>query len=173
MPKFLIHERMLCEVTFVKRVDVEDVDAAYEACFDGRAEQVGVVIGDAHAGVDDISIHADEPFNMPGAMYRDDPPQVRKILDISTSHVSEKTAQLLEEMGIDAELVGDRPRLITHRKGDYGWLVYVPSEHSGETDPGFPSDLRACMEHARSLECDWIMFDRDGVTIDALPTYEW
>ena len=95
-------------------------------------------------------------------------PHVRKILDISTAHVSEATSWYLEEWAINGKGLA-----IVYEKGEYGWLVHVPGEPSHEVEDTFPADLRACMEHARSLDCDWIMFDRDGITIDALPSYEW
>jgi hypothetical protein len=101
------------------------------------------------------------------------PSYVRQILDISTAHVSERTARILDEIVADDALLGLRPGVIVHGKGEHGWLVYVPSEPSQESTPDFPEDLRTCMEHARALDCDWVMFDRDGVVIDALPEYEW
>jgi len=91
-------------------------------------------------------------------------PYVCKILEVSTAHISEATANLVQ-----CQLAS----VISFEKGDYGWLVYVPSEPGREAEEGFPPDLRTCMEFARSLDCDWIMFDRDGVVIEALPDYDW
>jgi hypothetical protein len=100
------------------------------------------------------------------------PPYVRRMLYISTTHVSEATAQLLDD-GLQ-QWLGTAPFTAytkTCHNDEYGWWVYVPSEPVGETKETFPADLRACMEHARSLDCDWIMFG-DGAEIDALPIYD-
>jgi hypothetical protein len=38
-----------------------------------------------------------------------------------------------------------------------------------------PEDLKQCTQYAQNpgVSCDWIMFDRDGPTVDELPTYDW
>lgn len=69
MAKFIVLERMLCEVTFVKRVEAKSLEDAYEAHYDGESVQIGAEIGDAHAAVDDIEILPDAPHNIPAAMY--------------------------------------------------------------------------------------------------------
>lgn len=94
------------------------------------------------------------------------PSYVRRILDISTVHISQETGQLLDHWATT-----EKPRpAIVFNKDHYGWLVYVPSETNHEA---LPADLHACMDLARSHDCDWIMFDCDGVDIDELPVYEW
>ena len=94
------------------------------------------------------------------------PSYVRRILDISTAHVSGRTAELIRCERLHAFAV-------IFEKGDYGWLVYVPSEPGNEDHPDFPADLKAVMVFARKLDCDWIMFDRDGVILDELPAFDW
>src|SRR5690554_4711108 len=69
---------------------------------------------------------------------------VRRILDISTAHVSEPTTWYLDVWSKDASLFV--PAII-YNKGEYGWLVYVPTEPGQETEPSFPDDLRICMEY--------------------------
>jgi len=63
MPKFYIHEKMNCEVTFVKVVEAADKDAALEKSWDGGAELLGVSVGDIVAGgyQEDVYIEADNP----------------------------------------------------------------------------------------------------------------
>jgi hypothetical protein len=47
MPKFIIHERIMCEVTFVKVIEADNIDAAIEADDDGAPSVLlGVHIGD-------------------------------------------------------------------------------------------------------------------------------
>ena len=113
-------------------------------------------------------------LNLQETQTPETPDYVRKILDISTAHVSEETAG---KLGDALQQWLETAPFIAYTKSrhndEYGWWVYVPSEPGREMEPGFPADLKTCMEHARSLGCDWIMFDRDGVTIDALPDYDW
>lgn len=54
-------------------------------------------------------------------------------------------------------------------KGDYGWFVYVPDD----MDDDIPGDLVQCIDLARSLHCDWVMFDRDQAPHSTLPLYAW
>ena len=98
------------------------------------------------------------------------PAHVRRILDISTAHLTPKTRLKLD--GEDSWEMDIPIPVVHHDKGEYGWIVYVPSEPGNEELPGFPPDLRNAMVLARHYSCDWVMFDRDGVVVDALYDYE-
>ena len=100
------------------------------------------------------------------------PSHVRKFLDISTAHITENTAGMLDDSV--HQFLGTAP-FIAYPLGDAGWLVYVPSEDSPNTNTlaEFHPDLLACMEYARQHNCDYIMFDQDGTVIDDLPAYDW
>lgn len=54
-------------------------------------------------------------------------------------------------------------------KADYDWFVYVADDEPDD----LPDDLRACLALARSLNSDWVMFDRDVDLIAELPAYSW
>jgi hypothetical protein len=69
MPSYLTHERMNCEVTFVKRVTADDPTDALNASWDGDSELIGVVIGDALAGGEHEEVHPDQPHFIPPGMY--------------------------------------------------------------------------------------------------------
>lgn len=69
MTSFLVHERMLCEVTFVRRLEADNIDEAYEAAAEGCGDLLGVSVGDAHPGIDDTEILEDAPHNMPAIFY--------------------------------------------------------------------------------------------------------
>jgi hypothetical protein len=86
---------------------------------------------------------------------------VQKYLDLSTGHVSNDTALWLDSQPSS---------IIMYPKGEYGWFVYAASE---EYDDDTPKDLIACIDHAKALDCTWIMFDADGELIEELPEYEW
>ncbi len=83
---------------------------------------------------------------------------IEPMLVLSTSHLTDATCNVF--------LPGyDGP---AWPKGPYGWFVYVP-----EDDGELPDDLKACLALARQKGAFWVMFDRDEVDIDELPTYEW
>ena len=81
MPSYLIHERMLCEVTFVRRVEAEDEDAALDASYDGEGELLGVSVGDQHPGRDDCAVLPDAPHNLPPCFYPEPPAPEARTLD--------------------------------------------------------------------------------------------
>ena len=85
-----------------------------------------------------------------------EPPEIAKMLVLSTAHVTRETAEWL-----NTETVG-------YRKGDYGWIIYT------DADPDeLAPELVACLEFAKAQGCEWIMFDCDADKIDSLETFEW
>lgn len=99
------------------------------------------------------------------------PSYVRKVLDISTAHLSPTTATHLQDV-VDMEL--DFPVPIYDKRA-VGFMVYVPPDPAegmgGNAE--MPADLLTVLMYARSMHCDWVMFDRDGTVIEDLPEYEW
>mgnify|MGYP005864444227 CR=1 FL=1 len=69
MATFLIHETMLTETTFVRRIEADDIDDAYQAAYDGYGDLLGVSIGDQHPGVDRTEVFDDNEINMPPCFY--------------------------------------------------------------------------------------------------------
>jgi hypothetical protein len=98
-------------------------------------------------------------------------PEICKMLTLSTAHVSQETAALLD--GRQTHYVAEVP--VTFAKGDYGWFVHVPDPRDSdpEEEQNWAPDLAACIAFARGLGCDWLCLDRDGETVGDLPTYEW
>ena len=87
--------------------------------------------------------------------------EIAKMLVLSTAHLTEATC--------NSYLPGwDGP---AYQKGDYGWFVPM-FDHFRECVDG-ADDLRACMEKAAALGCEWLMFDRDADQVDGLPVYDW
>ncbi len=171
MKTIYLHTEQTCRVTFVKEMRVEEDAPQHvidEMIEQGVGELLGVSIGDTVA---DLSERIEADPQLPDLFYREPDPQVRSILDISTAHVSESTGAMLNTW---AELACPPGAAIVHNKGEYGWLVYVPSEMSSREDKHLiPDDLWDVMVYAHAKGCDWIMFDRDGVTIPALKEFEW
>ena len=97
--------------------------------------------------------------------------EIHKMLVLSTMHVSQSTAELLD-IGCPSIHNGHCADGIGYPKGDYGWFVYVPEEP--EQDSDIPADLLAVVvAFARAQACNWVMFDRDADKIDDLPVFDW
>ncbi len=103
------------------------------------------------------------------ATARADKSTVRKFLDCSTAHVSEGTADWLQERGRDT---AESPHESSHSVGitPFGWFVYADEE---ATTTNFPSDLIGVMQFARKNGCEYILFDCDGPTHNGLPAFDW
>lgn len=89
---------------------------------------------------------------------------IEPMLVLSTGHLTKDTCNsfLPGYLGPCFEKANDGDR--------YGWWVYVVED---DPDNEVPTDLRMCMELARSVNCCWIMFDRDAASVDGLPTFDW
>jgi hypothetical protein len=72
---------------------------------------------------------------------------LRIFLDLSTAHLTPKTRGSLMP---------------------YGWFVWAEEDPNPEN---FPDDLIACMNHARSLGAEYILFDCDALEVAELPVY--
>ena len=90
--------------------------------------------------------------------------EISKMLTISTAHISEETARLL-----DIEPDNDNMQLTVYNKADFGWFVYV-SEYFEDCD--IPDDLRKCLELAKENNCTWLCLDCDAEIVDGLDFYE-
>lgn len=92
------------------------------------------------------------------------------MLNLSTACISVGTAGILNESAFhDGEICDG---LVAYAKGLYGWIVHVPTSIQSNQ---IPEDLKACLEHAASNDCEWIMFDRDVEydESDGLPKFDW
>ena len=91
----------------------------------------------------------------------------RSIVVISTAHISEATASRL-----DTTPVEEWP-WAGGRYGPYGWFLYAHDENAGVGDEAIPDDLMAVMKWVFSQGCDYVLFDRDGDTVEGLAVYDW
>ncbi|PZP71801.1 hypothetical protein [Methylorubrum populi] len=89
--------------------------------------------------------------------------ELPRMLVLSTSHLRQETAQLLE---------ADEAGVIRHEKGEYGWIIPIIDNPSNEPPPNL-TDLVGIYGLARSVGATWIMLDRDADTVDGLETWEW
>jgi hypothetical protein len=101
--------------------------------------------------------------------------EIERALVLSTAHVSEETALLLNHTEI---LTGDAGLAwAPAMQRPEGWLFRVPlnmsdAEWTIHLEP-YPAELRAALALARDEGCHWILFDCDGPTVDTLTEFEW
>ncbi|CAO3459665.1 hypothetical protein [Azospirillum argentinense] len=101
---------------------------------------------------------------------------VRRYLDACTSHITHDDAQLLERFVHR----GDEAPLIVCSNRDYGWFVHVATEVADLQEEvkralaaGLSEHFTGLLRHAHSLDCNWVLLDRDAAVLDALPTFDW
>lgn len=84
------------------------------------------------------------------------------VLELSTGHVSEETARMLDTTSI-------MEWSVSGWLGVYGWIIRTEGYDPDTT----PTDLQNCLIYAASQGARYIIFDRDCDRIDELPYFEW
>lgn len=92
---------------------------------------------------------------------------VRRFIVLSTGHVTEKTAKLLDDVPVD-----EWPCL-GGRYGQYGWFLYAHDENCGTGKDAIPDDLFAVMTWARKQGFEYLLLDCDGDEVEGLPIHDW
>jgi hypothetical protein len=91
---------------------------------------------------------------------------IRRLLDISTDHLSKASEKVLEDGG-----VGDAILVVTPT--EHGYLVFADTdEEKTLSEAGVPQDLVDLLEFATRNGCDYIMFDNDAAVVPGLPTFQ-
>lgn len=86
--------------------------------------------------------------------------EINKELVVSTSHIREETAKLLE----------DEPRLTIYEY-PFGWRILAgEAEWLHATGHG---ELANLIKVAKQHDCAWLVLDQDGPTIDNFKTFDW
>lgn len=89
--------------------------------------------------------------------------EIRKLLVLSTAHLTAETINRLE-----CTFTDDWPA-VGGDYGEYGWVFYAHDEKAGIGKDQIPDDLWNVMVFARKQGCDNILFDRDAEIIPELP----
>lgn len=85
-------------------------------------------------------------------------PCVRLALDASTGHLTSATRDWLDRLDLDAA-----PSKLL--RGAHGWTVSVVADCIAL----WPDDMAAALSHALAEGCAFVLFDRDGPVVEALP----
>jgi hypothetical protein len=91
---------------------------------------------------------------------------IRRLLNLSTAHLPE---HLGTQGGLDTI-----PGIVAHAT-DRGFLLWIPDdpdEFAEATDP-VPDVVLTIQRYARSLDCDYVLFDADAQQVDGLPRWDW
>lgn len=90
--------------------------------------------------------------------------EISKMLTISTAHITEITAELLDDGVKD---------LAIYKKADYGWFIFIPSSDVIASLHIVLPDLIDLLAFAKDLGCEWLCLDRDGEELNYFRTYNW
>ena len=94
--------------------------------------------------------------------------EVSRMITMSTGHVSEETANMLQDKNNTIPLG-------VYEKADFGWFIYMPTEKTEDANilKELPKDLAMIFMFARHSMFEVICLDCDGDDIEGLPIYEW
>ena len=92
--------------------------------------------------------------------------RVQKLLDLSTSHVSNATRELLES---------EYKLPVRYVKHEHGWLFFLSSidKYINEQEFDAVPELRALMTEAVKRGCSYINFDSDADILEGFETFDW
>lgn len=101
---------------------------------------------------------------------------ISRMMHLSTAHISEGTALLLEDVSQPSLWTPDLP-VPVYAKGNYGFFIFIGSLRDVEVFSSewgkISKDLDECIHYALERECDWLCLDQDVEPIDDLTTYDW
>jgi len=103
---------------------------------------------------------------------------VRKFLDLSTAHLSPEARAWLSEAATMNHAAayhgtGNGAAMGTLGATLTGWFMHAPAlPEDGGMDYGMPEAMLPIIRFARSLNCDYVLFDADADEIEHLPTYD-
>lgn len=98
------------------------------------------------------------------------PGHIRAAMDCSTSHVSPALREWLTAKGLES-CQADREVGNWVAMYPFGWFIHA--SHAASKEDPMPPDLAPIIAKARSIGCDFVIFDRDGPDYDDLPKFDW
>ena len=91
------------------------------------------------------------------------------MLTISTEHIKNSTAKLLDE-DPETNCLG----LCVYPKSDFGWYITVDDfAVKMASEEELPEDLSNLIMFAHDLNCETLCLDCEGETLSYLKTYDW
>jgi hypothetical protein len=93
-------------------------------------------------------------------------PVISQALELSTIHISDKTAKWLNDE------VRNFIHLLVYDKSCNGWFIRIDNPNATHNLGVFPPDLQSILSLATQYDCSWLIFDKDGPMIPELPTFQ-
>lgn len=98
--------------------------------------------------------------------------EVMEVLVVSTAHLDEQEAQILNEGGT---ITDELPSPMTW---EYGWIFFIGGPTSSPDDTrytldGYSEGFKGVAQRAWDAGLEWVRFDSDGPELDGVPTYDW
>lgn len=107
----------------------------------------------------------------PKALIEETQACITKNLDISTAHMDQNDAELLDE---NDDSFFSRDPIIVYRF-DEGYFIYIGGDLDTEAikDFGYSQEFIEILKWGKNLGCTYVKFDRDGTTYKHLKTFSW
>lgn len=110
-------------------------------------------------------------------------PEFERVLILSTAHVLESDGETMDTLARHGtrlwRATGDETGPCRGAFTEGAWFcTYLNSPDEAVADllsggTCWSDELIAALEYARGLDADYVLFDRDGPEVDALPTFDW
>ena len=95
--------------------------------------------------------------------------EMQNLLTISTAHITEQTASLL-----DADPEQNCLGLCVYSKANYGWFIMgIQNINQFTNCDELPEDLMNVILFAKDMNADILSIDCDGEILPYLKTYNW
>lgn len=88
--------------------------------------------------------------------------EITKMLVLSTGHLTDTACNEFFQSN----------RGPWYEKDPFGWFVNVETLNN-DCEQDLPLSIEDCLEYAINLDCNWVMFDRDGPLVEELTQYDW
>jgi hypothetical protein len=106
--------------------------------------------------------------------------EIARMLTLSTGHITQETAQLLDEylrrreVEYDGDIEQNFDGLSIYPRADYGWFIYISDAKDDVAEfSKLPADLQNVVEFTLDQDCNWLCLDCDGGGTDGLPLFDW
>lgn len=101
-------------------------------------------------------------------------PAIRRMLDLSTAHLTPEMREELPLYGRDggAPSWGGAAGVYPTEHGALVWVPDDPEESAANSDEALPLELIVIQKHARRYGCDYILFDADGPMDPGLDVFD-
>lgn len=168
---FEVKTKALLNVETLKVTDIESSDIQVDADgdelehLDGQYVLWGTerieVLEDAQGGY--FVNPEPETINKMRAAATPQEPEMATMMTLSTMHIDEESMKFLDS--------GDRQALVTYKKDEFGWFIYLDYDTVDEDIEYSPKPLQDVLRFAQESNCGLLCLDHDGPVVAKLTIY--